>query len=121
MKRENRKLNHHLKEVTGLRTELKDYLGDELRVNVFVTNTLGYKGNKRLIQEVYINDLYLKHIWLKTENVGNLQHGYQTLKVKVVDYKDQVTNEVKYGLLYIGTKGKQYTDNTLKKPKWMNV
>ncbi len=122
MKRENKKINKtNVTEVEGNRNELKEYLGETFMVECFVTNTSGYLGGKRLVNEVYLKDLYIKHIWMKSENIGNLDHGYQKLKVKVTKYKDQVSHEVKYGLKYIGTKGKKFIDNTLTKPKWMQV
>lgn len=120
MKRENKKIDKSkLTEVVGNRDELKSYVGEVCFVDCFVTNTNGYLGGKRLVNEVYLDDLYIKHIWMKSENIGNLEHGYQKLKVKVIEYKDYSTNETKYGLKYVGTKGKKFVDNSLKKPKWM--
>ncbi|MCD6435245.1 MAG: hypothetical protein J7L15_02475 [Clostridiales bacterium] len=120
MKRENRKINKsNLTEVSGNRTELKPYLGDTFEVDCFVTNTNGYLGDKRLINEVYLKDLYIKHIWMKSENVGNLDHGYQKLKVKVTKYTDYSSKEVKYGLRYIGKNGKKFINSKLVIPTWM--
>ncbi len=119
MKRENRKVNHNLEEVTGNREELADYVNQELYVEGFVTNTFGYMDTKRLVTEVKIDNFFIKHVWFKNENIGNLKHGYQKLKVKVTKYKDQVTQEIKYGLKYIDKKGKKYQSTFLVKPKWM--
>lgn len=121
MKRENRKINkENLTEVTGNRIELSKYLGEKLKVHCFVTNTNGFLGDKRLINEVYVKDLYINHLWLKTENIGNLSHGYQDLEVKVIHYTDKITNEDKYGLKYLGKEGRIKRNNKLIKPKWMD-
>ena len=119
-KRENKKvIKNNLNEVTGNREELEDYLNEELEVEAFVTNTYGYNNNKRLVNEIKIDNLYIKHLWFKTENIGKLEHGYQKLKVKVIKYKNYSTDEDKYGLRYIDKKGKLYQDSFLRKPKWM--
>ncbi len=119
MKKENRKLARNLPEVTGDRTELKPYLGEELNVSCFVTNTTKYQGQKRLVTEIKIHGMFIKHAWMKTSNIGKLEHGYQKLKVKVVKYVDQVTHGAKYGLKYIGKEGKVYQNDKMVKPKWM--
>lgn len=120
MKRENRKINKdNLVEVTGNRDELAVFLGQELTVEGFVTNTYGYLGDKRLVTEIKIENFFIKHAWLKSNNIGNLGHGYQKLKVEVIEYQDFTTQEIKYGLRYKGTKGKKYVNDKLIKPKWM--
>lgn len=120
MKRENKKVDKsNFIEVVGNRLELAEYLGQTFTVEGFITNTNGYLGGKRLVNEVYLKGLYIKHIWMKSENIGNLEHGYQKIKVKVTKYTDYSTKDTKYGLKYIGEKGKQYINNTLVKPKWM--
>ena len=125
MKRENKKINKELLiEVTGSRQELKEYLGEQFKAEAFVTNTIGYVGQKRLITEIKIKTLtetyFINHAWFNIEDIGNLKHGYQILAMEVIEYKDQITNESKYGLKYVGLKGKKYIDNTMIKPKWKN-
>ncbi len=106
-------------QVSGNREQLQEYLGQECVVDAFVTNTIGYTGGKRLINEVILDNLYIPHLWMKTENIGKLNHGYQKLKVKVTKYKDVYTGDNKYGLKYIGKRGKKFIDYSLRKPKWM--
>ncbi len=121
MRRENKKVKKdNLIEVTGNREQLKRYKGETVKAEVFMTNTLGYQEKKRLAQQVKIGDLYISHCWFRTENVGKLPHGYQKIKVKIIEYQDQETKEIKYGLKYQGEKGKMYQNNELIKPKWMN-
>ena len=121
MKRENKQADKTgYIEVTGNRTELQKYLGQEFDVEAFVTNTYGYLGGKRLITEIKVKEFYINHAWFKTENVGNLKHGYQKLPIKITSYKDHIKNDIKYGLQYIGTKGKKYMNTALIKPKWMD-
>ncbi len=121
MKRENKSINKNkLTEVTGSRSELKQYIGEDLDVDAFVTNTLGYMDQKRLVTEVRIGDYFINHVWFKTEKIGDLKHGYQKLQVRVTEYMDQTTNESKYGLKYTGTKGNKYQNTFLVKPKWMD-
>ncbi len=120
MKRENRKvIKINLTEVTGVRNELKEYVGQKFKVKGFVTNTLGYRGGKRLISEVYLDNLYLKHCWMDVNDVGKLNHGYQILEVEVIQYQDFISKEYKYSLKYIGEKGKKFIEENIKKPKWM--
>jgi hypothetical protein len=121
-KRENKKIDKtNLIEVTGNREELKNLKDKELTVEAFVTNTIGYGGTKRLVDSVKIGKYYIKHVWLKMENIGKLTHGYQKLKVKVTEYINPYTNEPKYSLQYIGKKGKMYKDDKLKRIKWDKV
>lgn len=120
-KKENKKINKtDLIEITGARTELQPYLKSELNCSCFVTNTIGYQGEKRLVTEVKIpgTKFFIKHVWFKYENIGKLKHGYQKLRVKVTEYKDHITQETKYGLQYIGDKGKVFKNNNLIIPKW---
>lgn len=120
-KKENKKINKtNLTEIVGTRIELVPYLGSVIEVECFVTNTLGYRGEKRLVTEVKIpnTNYFIKHVWFKYENIGKLNHGYQKIKVKVSEYKDHITNEQKYGLKYSGTKGKVFSDTKMKIPKW---
>lgn len=121
MKRENKKVNKELLvEVTGARVELKEYVGEQFKVEGFVTNTLGYRGGKRLVSEIYLNNLYLKHCWFSAADIDRLEHGYQLLEVEVIKYQDFITKEFKYGLKYVGAAGKKFPNKeVLKKPKWM--
>ena len=121
MKRENKKVKKdNLIEITGNRTELEELLNKELKVEGFVTNTIGFVGGKRLVTEVRIpgTNYFIKHLWFQTERIGKLKHGYQNLEVKVVKYKDYVSGENKYGLKYIGKKGRVPYSNKIKIPKW---
>ena len=121
MKRENRTINkNNLTEIKGTRQELKDMLGEKLTVEGFVTNSIGYSSTKRLVTEIRIKDWYINHAWFKTNKIGNLPHGYQRLRVQVTEYINQETGDIKYGLRYIGEKGKpKNQNNKLIKPKWM--
>jgi len=121
-KKENKKINKNkLKEIVGTRVELAPFVEQTLEVECFVTNTIGYQGEKRLVTEVKIpgTDYFIKHVWFKYENIGKLKHGYQKLKVKVTKYKDYINNQEKYGLKYMGKKGKVFIDTKIRKPKWM--
>lgn len=121
MKKENKKIDKsNLIEVIGPRIELKKYLGVVFYAPAFVTNSYGFTGDKRLVTEIKIEEYFINHAWFKTANIGKLNHGYQTLEVKVVKYKDQISNIDKYGLKYVGTAGKMFQNNELIKPKWMN-
>jgi len=102
-KRENKSVNRSkLKEIVGTRDELIPFLGEIINCEVFVTNSLGYQGDKRLLTEVRIpkTDFYIKHLWVKEYNlpVDKIQHGYQKVKLKVISYNDQVTGVMKYGV-----------------------
>jgi hypothetical protein len=121
MKRENRKIRKdNLKEITGNRTELKEFMGKTLKCEVFITNTSGYQGNSRLVTEVKIpgTDWFVKHVWLKKINIGALPHGYRTLELRVVEYKDHITQELKYGFRYVGEEGKMKINTKMQIPKW---
>ena len=121
MKREKKKIKKsNLVEITGNRHELKELLDEELKVEAFVTNTLGFVGGRRLVTEVRIpgTNYFIKHLWFKSDRIGKLNHGYQNLEVRVVKYKDQVSGDNKYGLKYIGKRGIIHYSNKIKKPKW---
>ncbi len=120
MKKENKKIDKtNLTEVIGSRIELKKYLGETFQAPVFITNTYAYTGEKRLVTEIKIKEYFINHAWFKTANIGKLTHGYQNMEVKVVKYKDHITDDDKYGLKYVGKKGKQFQNTGLVKPKWM--
>lgn len=120
MKKENQKIDKSKYiEVIGSRCELSKYLDQEFDVDVFITNTLGYLGEKRLVTEIRIKEYFINHAWFKTSRIGKLAHGYQKIPVKVIEYKDQISNETKYGLKYIGSKGNKFQNTKLIKPKWM--
>jgi len=121
-KRENKKIDKsNLIEITGNREELKEFKDKELTVEGFVTNTIGYSGTKRLVDSVKFGKYYIKHVWLKMENIGKLEHGYQKLKVKVTEYIDPYTNKEKYSLKYVGVKGKMHFQEKTKKIKWDKI
>ncbi len=122
-KRENRKVNKgNLVEVTGNRTELESFLGQTLECEVFITNSLGYCNEKRLITEVRIPNTkyYIKHLWLKEWNVplNKVKHGYGKLSLKVVDYWDSETGDVKYGVQYAGEAMRQPKEAKMQIPAW---
>ena len=121
MKRENKSINKDdLIEIQGTREELRALLGQKMTVEGFVTNSVGYSNTKRLVTEIRIGEWYIKHAWFRTNKIGDLPHGYQKLKVQVTEYKNQENGEIKYGLRYIGEKGKpKNQNNKLIKPKWM--
>ena len=121
MKKENKKIDKsNLTEVIGPRVELEKYLGCTFKAPVFITNTYGYTGEKRLVTEIKIEEYFINHAWFKTANIGMLQHGYQNIEVKIVKYKDHINDTDKYGLKYVGKKGKVYQNTSLVKPKWMD-
>jgi len=102
-KRENKRIDKHkLTEIDGNREELKPYVGQIINCEVFVTNSLGYQGDKRLLTEVRIpgTQYFVRHLWVKEYNlpVDKIQHGYQKVKLKVISYDDQVTGDKKYGV-----------------------
>jgi len=102
-KRENRSVNRsNLTEIVGKRDELIPFLGEIINCEVFVTNSLGYQGDKRLLTEVRIpkTNFYIRHLWVKEYNlpIDKIQHGYQKVKLKVISYDDQVTGDKKYGV-----------------------
>ncbi len=127
-KKENKKVNKdNLVEITGNRHQLKDFVGEVLEVQCYVTNSYGFQYSKRLVTEVRIpnTNLYIKHLWMKRENVAKLQHGYQNLKVKIVEYNnhkfdEDENNYTKYGIVYEGEEGKIYVDKKMYKKHWDN-
>ena len=123
MKRENKKVRKgHLTEITGNRLELEPYLGQTLECEVFVTNSLGYCDNKRLITEIRIpgTNYFVRHLWVKTWNLplNKITHGYRTLPLKVIDYWDSVDESVKYGVKYAGEKLRKPAEAKMVIPKW---
>ncbi len=119
MKRENRKIDKRkMTEITGNRPELEEFMGKDITVECFVTNTIGYRGGRRLVTEVKIGDLFIKHLWFKYDKIGKLPHGYQKLEVEITKYEDQVTHQVKYGMKYTGDKGKVHQNTNMKIPQW---
>ncbi len=123
MKRENKVVRkNNLIEITGNRLELEPYLGQTLECEVFVTNSLGYLGEKRLITEIRIpeTNYYVKHLWIKHYNlpINKVNHGYQKMTLKVVDYWDAITGDVKYGVKYAGKKLKKPAEAKMVIPQW---
>ena len=123
MKRENKKVKKsNLVEITGNRIELEEFLGQTLECEVFVTNSLGYCDDKRLITEVRIpgTNYYVRHLWVKEWNVplNKVPHGYTKLPLKVVDYWDSTTEEVKYGVKYAGEKLRKPKEAKMVMPAW---
>ena len=120
-KRENKKVNkENLIEITGTREQLALFEGKVVEVEAYITNTYGYTKSKRLLNEVRIlgSNFYIKHAWVKAENLAKAEHGYKKLKVEVIPYTDKVTNETKYGVKIVDTKYKDTKPNKLVIPKW---
>ena len=123
-KRENKKVNKdHLQEITGNRNELEPLLGETLECEVFVTNSLGYLGDKRLLTEIRIpeSNWFIKHLWVKEYNLplDKVQHGYRKVKLKVISYKDQKSDDVKYGVKIADEKLKpKAKEAKMVIPKW---
>ncbi len=118
MKRENRKLKHNSNVIHLPRAELKAYKNKTFKVELFITNTFNPAGTRRLVKQIKFDKYYIDHLWMLVRNIGNLDHGYCKLDVKVKEYKNQETNQIKYGLVYTGKKGNKYIDSKLHKPKW---
>ena len=102
-KKENQTINKdNLIEIIGNRTELEPYVGEVMKCPLFVTNSLGYNGNKRLLTEIRIpgTNYYIKHLWISEHNlpIDKIQHGYRKVDLKVIEYKNQITDDVKYGV-----------------------
>jgi len=102
-KRENFKVQkENLQEITGTRSELAKFLGEVIDCEVYVTNTIGYHGQKRLLTEIRIpnTNYFCKHAWVKEHNcpLTKITHGYRTLKLRVTSYFDQTHNYTKYSL-----------------------
>jgi hypothetical protein len=107
-KKENKKIDKSkFIEIKGKRSELKGYLGHNVIVEGFLTNTYGYGGLKRLVNSIVLpikkddKNLYINHVWIKSSKVSNIQHGYKRFKAKIIEYLDKYTNETKYGLKFI--------------------
>ena len=121
-KRENKTIKKtNLVEVVGSREELKPFLNKTLNCEVFVTNSLGYLGEKRLLTEIRIpeTDFYIKHLWVKEYNlpIKNIPHGYRKINLKVIQYSDKITQEIKYGVRIANPK--KQPQNKMIKPRWM--
>jgi len=122
-KKENKKINKkNLIEITGQRLELEPYKGKVLDCYVFVTNTTAYNGNKRLVTEVRIPDTnyYIKHLWVQEFNLplDQVQHGYQDLKLKVIEYSNIETGDAKYGVKIAEKNKYKIKDAKIVIPKW---
>ena len=123
MKRENRKINKdNLHEIVGAREELKAYLGEVLECQCFVTNSVGFMGDKRLITEIRIPDtnLFVKHAWVKERNLplNVFPHGYSLVKFKVIKYTNHYDNTKKYGIQIAEKLHRAPRNNKTSKPKW---
>ena len=125
-KKENLKVKKSgLQEIVGPRSELEPYVGETLECMVFVTNSLGYLGDKRLITEIRIpkTKLYIKHLWVKSVNcpIDQVPHGYQKIKLKVIQYTDQRSGDTKYGVKIADPKIKSQRNPETQKmviPEW---
>ena len=95
-------------EICGNRTELKDYVGEVYEVKCFITNTYKYSEGKRLINSVILpiekdgKKLYVKHLWTNSEKTGHLDHGFQKIKVEIIEYDNLYEGSKKYGVKYVG-------------------
>ena len=125
-KKENKKVDKtDLIEITGDRTELEPFVGQVLDCDVFLTNSTGYLGDKRLITEVRIpkTPYFIRHLWVKSINcpVETVPHGYQKIKLKVITYNDQTNGHTKYGVKIADDSIKAKRDPNANKmviPKW---
>jgi hypothetical protein len=126
-KKENLKIDKSkYTEIVGNRVELKKLVGKSFDTRCYITNSYGYTDTKRLVTEVILpisdkngKPFYVKHVWCKTENIGRAPHGYNTLKMKVTQYTNQVTGETKYSLRCVDTRYKMNPDTlSIKTPEW---
>jgi len=107
-KTENKKVDKsQFFEVKGNRTELKDYVDQEFIVKCFLTNSHKYNEGKRLINSLVLpikiddKNLYVNHLWVNTNNVKDINHGFKIIKVKITKYKDLYNNKKKYGVKFL--------------------
>jgi hypothetical protein len=42
--------------------------------------------------------LYIKHAWVKDNIIRDTKHGFKTIEAKIKAYKNQETQETKYGI-----------------------
>ena len=122
-KKENKKVDKtNLIEIRGSRSELKEFLGKEIWVEGFITNTYGWDDTRRLLNSVRIlgTPYYITHVWVRRENLAKARHGFAKLKAKIISYKDHITGADKYGIKITDERfrGKHHRDNKVKKPKW---
>ena len=125
-KKENKKINRdNLTEITGNREQLKDLLGETFLAKCYITNSIAYFNTKRLVTEIQLpikdstdKTYYIKHVWCKMENIKLAPHGYDQLKMKVIRYINQETQETKYGLQCDDVRYKAYEDSSMKIPQW---
>ena len=107
-KPENKKVNKdNFYEITGNREELKEYKGEEFIARCFLTNTYKYSREKRLINSLVLpiekngKKFYVNHLWVKTERVKGISHGFKTIKVKVIEYDNLYDGSKKYGVKFL--------------------
>ena len=122
-KKENKKINKkNLVEITGQRLELEPFKGKVLDCYVFVTNTTAYNGNKRLVTEVRIpeTNYYINHLWVQEFNLplDQVAHGYQDLKLKVIEYSNINTGDAKYGVQIAEKNKYKIREEKIVIPKW---
>jgi hypothetical protein len=106
-KKENKKIDKStLYEVKGSREELKDYVGETFEVKAFLTNTYKYSETKRLLNSVILpikkdnKNLYINHLWVRSEKVKNVKHGFKTFIVQITEYNNLYSEDgsKKYGV-----------------------
>ena len=104
-KKENKSIDKsNLYEVKDNRTELKDYVGRVFKVKAFLTNTFKYNEQKRLLNSVILpieidgKKVYVNHLWIRSEKVSSIKHGFRTFKVKIIEYDNLYEGDKKYGV-----------------------
>ncbi len=94
-------------EIKGNREELKDFVNQEFVVRCFLTNSYKYSEDKRLLNSLILpikkenKNLYVNHLWVKTERVKNISHGFKTIKVKIIEYDNHYEGSKKYGVKFL--------------------
>ncbi len=104
-KKENKKVDKsNLFEIKGNREELAPFVGEEVVVDCFLTNSFKYSNTKRLVSSVKLpfkkenKNLYINHVWTKSEKTKNTLHGFKKVKVKIIEYLNQYDRTKKYGV-----------------------
>jgi hypothetical protein len=106
-KKENKPIDKtNLYEIKGSRDELKEYVGEEFEVKGFLTNTFKYNTKRllnSLILPIKVEDkyMYVNHLWVNSEKVKDIKHGFKTFIVKITEYDNLYSDnpdDKKYGV-----------------------
>jgi hypothetical protein len=107
-KKENKPINKSkLYEVKDNREELAPYVGEVFEAKGFLTNTYKYSETKRLLNSVILpiykdgKNIYVNHLWVRSEKTKGVSHGFRKLKVKIIEYDNLYNNSKKYGVKII--------------------